>query len=179
MPAAMVRILRRFSEERALRSEMSGILLERAQDYYPAADDADYSYKDDAPWIRRFADAAGRAIISGDTNMMSRPHEKLALLEADLVVIFFSSSWSKWKFCRKCALFMHWWPAIARAIKTENPGFYRVSQNHPDDDNLLLQKLSTADLKLEKIQTQIADGPRKRSERQRKSIEQSKGLFDK
>lgn len=178
MPAGMVRLLRTFSSERALRWEMQSITLCVAQDYYPLQEESGYSSKDDAPWIKRLAADNGRAIISGDTKMLRKPHEKLALVEANLVVILFPPAWSKWKFCRKCALIMHWWPAIAEAIRSATPGLYQVPSNHPDDDRLKLRPIPTVDLKMTKIQSQLDAGPRKRAERKAKQAIQQEGLIE-
>lgn len=171
MPAAMVRILKGFHSERGIRVLTAGITIVQAQDYYPNEKDSDYSAKDDSPWVRRFAADGGRVVISGDTRMMEKPHERLALLECKLTTIFFSSPWHSWKFCRKCALVMHWWPVLLDTVRKPEPGFFRVPKSWPDDVDAKLQALPTKDLKMTKIERQQANGDAVRASRKRKRDE--------
>ena len=66
------------------------------------------------PWIEKFAAAGGKVIISGNTKMRQVPHERLALVEAGMIVVFFENRWNGWNFFRKCALLLHWWPVVAK-----------------------------------------------------------------
>lgn len=171
MPAAMVRILKGFHGERGLKSLAAGITIVQAQEYYPDQKDADYSAKDDSPWIRRFAADGGRVVISGDARMMEKPHERLALLECNLTTIFFSPPWHGWKFCRKCALVMHWWPALLDTVRKPEPGFFRVPKSWPDDAEAKLQPIPTEDLRMTKIEKQKANGDAVRASRKRQRDE--------
>lgn len=152
----MVRLFQGFQQERSLGMIASGITIGRAQDYYPTQDDPDYVEKSDAPWIKRFSASGGRTVISGDAKMRRKPYERLALVDAQLVVIFFSSAWSGWKFCRKCSLLIHWWPVILTATKKAKPGFYQVPMAWPDEGQGSLQQLPSDDLRLIKIERQRA-----------------------
>ena len=164
----MVRVFRLFQEERALKSQVKGIVVKQAQEYYPRADDPDYSAKDDAPWIRRFAADGGRAIVSSDRRMLTKPHEKLALVQSGLVVIFFSGAWYDWKFCAKSALILHWWPTIMEAVSSAEPGFYRVPIAWPAEGAAQLKQVPTHDLKMIKIDYQKSQGEAVRKARQKR-----------
>jgi len=168
-PAAMVRVFQGFQKERSLKHLASGIEIECAQDYYPQSSDLDYVAKSDAPWVRRFAAAGGRALISSDPKMRRKPHERLALAQAQLVVIFFSSKWAEWKFCRKCSLLIHWWPVILTAVKKGKPGFYVVPMVWPDEGKSKLQQVPSDDLKLLKIERQMAAQTEVRRARRRRA----------
>ncbi|WP_163005998.1 hypothetical protein [Methylobacterium brachiatum] len=147
VPSALVRVLQSFSNERQFRKLTGGYTIERARDYAPKVDDPDYLKGSDVPWVRRYAAAGGQVIISGDTNMMSEPHERLALLEEKMIVCFFGSQWSGWKFYKKCALVINWWPTIVKTMTTADQGtFWRVPASWQEDGNL--DPLPTEDKKL-------------------------------
>lgn len=150
VPSALVRVLQSFSEERKFKRLSGGYLIEQARDYAPSIDDEDYLKGSDVPWVKRYAAAGGQIIISGDTNMMSEPHERLALLEEKMIVCFFGSQWSEWKFYKKCALVINWWPAIVRTMGTADRGtFWRVPSNWQEDGEL--EPLPTEDKRLIRI----------------------------
>ena len=95
--------------------------------------------------------------------MQKLPHERMALIECGFVTIFFEPQWNNWKFHRKCALLLHWWPLVIKTIKTAPPSsFWAIPCDWPSDGNL--RSLPTSDKKLLKIQRQIAarDTVRKR-----------------
>lgn len=169
VPAAMVRVFRSFHKERSLKHIVQGVVLESAIDYTPKLTDPDYKPKNDEPWIRRYAAAGGRVIISGDVRMSSVPHERLALVQEGMVVVFFAPKWGGWPFCRKAALLLHWWPAILRKVKTAKPGFYCVPCSWPEERKFeKLREISTEDAKLVKMQKQIAEAEPKRQARKLK-----------
>lgn len=113
----MVRVFQTFANERQLKKLIASVEVTSAKDYTPQRGDGDYRPKDDTPWIKRFAADGGKVIISGDTRMRYVPHERLALVEAGLLVFFFDGKWSEWGFFHKCSLLIHHWPAIASRIK--------------------------------------------------------------
>jgi hypothetical protein len=88
--ASMVRVFETFATERQLKKLTGNFDIESAKKYTPKPQDDDYVPNDDVPWIKRFADAGGRIIISGNTNMRNVPHERLALIENGMIVIFLS-----------------------------------------------------------------------------------------
>ena len=92
IPPAMARAFERFAAERPFQKLLSGVTIEKAGDYAPNQNDADFEKGSDVPWVRRFARSGGRFIISGDTNMIRERHERLALIEEGMVVFFFGSS---------------------------------------------------------------------------------------
>lgn len=168
MPAAMVRVFNLFHQERSLRHIVQGVEIERAKDYTPDPKDTDHKPKTDVPWIRRYAAAGGRIIVSGDVRMSSVPHERLALVEEGMIVVFFAPKWDNWQFCRKAALLLHWWPTILAHVRKSAPGFFAVPCAWPDEGEGELREISTDDRKLIKIQRQIAEREQKRQARKAK-----------
>ncbi|MEA2951836.1 MAG: hypothetical protein QOJ96_1356 [Alphaproteobacteria bacterium] len=118
VPLALVRVFQTFAKERQLKKQFGEHVIESAADYTPKRGDDDYQKNNDAPWIRRFAKAGGKVIISGNTEMKNVPHERLALVQEGMIVIFFEGRWSQWRFFSKCALLLHWWPVIEKKLKT-------------------------------------------------------------
>lgn len=180
MPAAMLRLFQQLHSERALKHLVAGISLHKVQEFYPQPDDPDYLPKNDAPWIRRYAAAGGRVIVSGNTKMKVVAHERLALVQEGMTVIFFPGVWSNWKFCRKSSLLLHWWPVILKAARKPKPGFFVVPRAWPDEGKAKLREVPTDDLKLVKIEQQLAarDGVRKAREKRRADSTQTEMKFD-
>jgi hypothetical protein len=160
VPTAMVRALEAFAKERQLRRITGDIEIKSAKDYAPQPGDTDYLRKNDAPWLKRFAADGGKVVISGDTKMRWVPHERLALIEHDFVVIFFENQWSKWKFFRKCALLLHWWPLVASCIKRAKPGFWYIPCHWKEKGRL--RKVSTDDPRKLKIERKQVAARKKR-----------------
>jgi hypothetical protein len=130
VPIGVVKVLQAFANERQFSKISGAFIIKAAQDYTPKPGDDDYRPKDDTPWLKRFADDGGKVVISGDVRMRSKPHERLALIEHKFLVIFFENQWSDWKFWRKCALLIHWWPVIAAKIRRyRKPSFFHVPCN--------------------------------------------------
>src|ERR1700733_1539875 len=122
----MVRAFRAFASERQLRKITGDFEIKSAKEYAPLPGDPDFLRKNDVPWLKRFAADGGKVVISGNTRMRLVPHERLALVEHGFVVIFFENQWSNWKFFRKCALLLHWWPSVATRVKRGKPGFWYI-----------------------------------------------------
>jgi len=162
VPPALVRVFQIFANERQLRKVTGNFEVKSARDYTPDPGDPDYVPKSDVPWLKRFAADGGKVVISGNTEMKNVPHERLALVELRLVVIFFENQWSNWKFFRKCALLLHWWPVIARTIKKSKAGFWHIPCNWVEKGKL--RKVSNEDQRALKIERrQLAARPRKRT----------------
>lgn len=160
VPLGMVRVFQTFAHERQLRKLTGNFEIKSAKDYTPRPGDADYVPGSDVPWLKRFADDDGKVVVSGNTQMRSVSHERLALIDCGFIVIFFESQWSNWKFFRKCALLLHWWPEIAKKIKKAKRGsFWHVPCNWAEDGKL--RKVSNKDPHLERIER------RKRAKRKR------------
>lgn len=161
VPIGLVRVLQNFASEHQFRKISGDFTIKAAADYTPKRGDDDYRPKDDVPWLKRFADDGGKVVISGDVRMKTRPHERLALIEHGFIVIFFEAQWSDWKFWRKCALLIHWWPVIAAKIRrSRKAAFYHVPCNWVDGGEL--RWVSNKDPKLLKVEQ------RARAARQRK-----------
>ncbi|MER8382335.1 hypothetical protein [Mesorhizobium sp. M1403] len=179
MPAAMVRVFQLFHKERSLKHIVQGVVIESAKDYTPRLGDGDYQPKNDVPWVKRYAASGGTVIVSGDTKMATVPHERLALVQEGMIVIFFAPKWGQWPFCRKAALLLHWWPTILKHSKKAKPGFFAVPCAWPDDGKGKLRTISTGEAKLVKIQRQRAETATKRQARKMKREAESQGrLFD-
>lgn len=108
----------------AIRRVSKGLILVKAGDYEPKKTDHDYVKGNDAPWLDRFAADGGHAVISGDTKMAQRLHEKLCLYEHGFVTVFFEPQWNGWNFFRKTALLLHWWEEVATKIKVAEKGTF-------------------------------------------------------
>jgi hypothetical protein len=76
---AMVRVFQILASEKQLKWLTEGLTVQSAKDFTPRKGDPDYRKNDDVPWIKRFAEAGGQVIISGNTAMKKQPHERLAL----------------------------------------------------------------------------------------------------
>ncbi len=124
IPIALVKVFQTFANEKQLKKLVGNLTIESAKDYTPQKSDVDFLPKNDVPWIKRFADSGGHIIISGNTQMKSVPHERLALVECGIVVIFFESRWNQWGFFDKCALLLHWWPVIAEQSQKARRGTF-------------------------------------------------------
>lgn len=170
VPPALVRVLQALANERQFRNLTGGLEVEKARDYAPSPSDCDYLKGNDVPWIRRFSRAGGKVIISGDAEMMRQPHERLALIEEKMIVIFFQSKWSQWRFYRKCAFIFCWWPRIIEVVKNaDDATFWRVPSSFAEDAKIA--PLPTEDQKLVKILRQRAAQPNVSA--QRKLVRQS------
>lgn len=164
VPIAMVRVFQTFANETQIRKLTGGLVVESAADHTPTPGDADYLPKNDVPWIRRFAASGGTVIISGNTRMQSVYHERLALVQAGMVVVFFESRWNNLKFWTKCAILLHWWPEVVTTIKkAPAPSFWRIPSTLDLKGKLV--RLSHEDEAKLKMEKQIAAGPKKAAER--------------
>jgi hypothetical protein len=110
----------------AIRRVSKDLILVKAGDYEPQKTDQDYVKGSDVPWLDRFAADGGYSVISGDTKMMQRHHEKLCLYEHGFVTILFEAQWNNWNFFRKTALLLHWWEEVTTKIKTADKGTFWV-----------------------------------------------------
>ena len=167
----MVKVFATFANEKQLKRKIGAAEITRAKDYTPNPGDADFIRKNDAPWIKRFAAAGGKVIISGDTEMRYVPHERLALIQAGMLVFFFDSKWNEWDFFRKCSLLIYHWPAIAARIKKARPpAFWHVPLSW--NEKAKLRKVSTDDPK--KLKLERKSKP-KRPTRKVKTLEKPQG----
>jgi hypothetical protein len=168
----MVKVLKTFANERQLQKLILGnFKIESAVDYTPKKGDPDYLKNSDVPWIKRFAAAGGKVIISGNTDMKYVPHERLALLQAGMIVFFFDGKWNQWKFFRKCSLLILWWPEISKKLQRAKPAtFFHIPLSWNEKSKL--RKVSTDDPRLLKIEKQFKAGDKVR--RARKAAAEAK-----
>ena len=161
VPIGLVRVLQTFAKEHQFRKISGNFEIKAAVDYTPMPGDDDYRPNNDVPWLKRFADDGGKVVVSGDTNMKNRAHERLALIEGGFVVIFFEPQWSNWKFWRKCALLIHWWPVIAAKIRrAKKASFYHVPCHWVEDGKL--RWVSNRDPRLLKMERRASPVRRKK-----------------
>jgi PIN like domain len=147
----MVKVFQTFASERQLKRKTGTFEITSAVHFTPKPGDNDYLKKNDVPWIKRFAAAGGKVIISGNTEMRYVPHERLALIQAGMLVFFFDGKWNQWNFFRKCSLLIHHWPAIATRIKRgKAPAFWHIPLSW--HEKAKLRKVSTDDPKKLKIE---------------------------
>jgi hypothetical protein len=153
IPPVLVKIFQEFASDKQLLKLNANLVLQSAKLYYPKPEDSDYLRRNDAPWVKRFAASGGKVVISGNTRMKIVPHERLALVEQGMVVIFFDGNWNNWDFFKKCSLLIHWWPAIVRQLKTAKPSsFWHVPAIWPIKDGSKLRPVANEDLRLLKME---------------------------
>ena len=166
IPIALVKVFQAFASERRFKKLTGSFEIYSAKDFTPSPGDADYVAGSNSPWINRFYKAGGRVIISGNTDMRNIPHERLALTECGMLVIFFETKWNQWGFFDKSGHFLHWWPKIAAKARLGKKGtFWAVPSNwnaQRDGKPGRLRKVSNRDpkeLKLERRVKSKADKP--------------------
>lgn len=76
----------------------------------------------DETWLPKFAAEGGAAILSGDANMLKRPHQLAAVKQSGLICLILSSHWTHAKRHEQAANIIYWWPRIEGAIETSAPG---------------------------------------------------------
>lgn len=76
---------------------------------------------DDRPWMYRFAEDGGEAIITGDKKIRGRLHEQAAYIEAGLILYMLPPKWNDWKLFRKMAFLLNWWERISEHCTTASP----------------------------------------------------------
>lgn len=70
----------------------------------------------DETWIPRFAVEGGRAILSGDRKIRSRPHQIRAISASGLIGVFLPAEWANSRRTVQAALLLFWWPRIEKTI---------------------------------------------------------------
>ena len=164
VPIAMVRVFEALASQNQIQALVRDLEVFSAKDFTPRPGDADYSPRNDAPWVRRFAASGGRVIISGNTRMQRVPHERLAMVHAGMVVLFFEAKWNNLRFFPKCAILLQWWPEVAKIVRdAEAPSFWRIPASL--DPKHAVQRFSHDDQALLRIERQKAEQPKKAAER--------------
>ena len=77
---------------------------------------------EDVIWVRRFADAGGDAIISGDINITKRAHELTAINETGLRLVVLHEKWPREKKHVQISYLFYWWPHIEQVLRDARPG---------------------------------------------------------
>jgi hypothetical protein len=178
IPMAMVRFFENFATERQLRKLTGNFDIESAKKYTPSPSDEDYLAKNDVPWIKRFARAGGRVIISGNTKMRGVPHERLALIDCGMITIFFESRWNNWSFFDKCAHLVHWWPKIDKKVRRAPKGsFWVVPLNWTATEKGKLRKISNRDPHELRMERRAQQTKKARAVKRRKRVAAADDLF--
>ena len=139
MPAAMVRTFQTLAAEKRFRHMLKGGKIVSAISYTPKLNDSDYVAKSDVPWMRRFRDDGGRALVSGNTRMPEVPQELLAIQQLGLVAFFFPHKWNNWNFFRKSAfLLVQWERVIDQARVAKRGTLFRMQDDWAADKPLLI-----------------------------------------
>ena len=143
VPVTLVRVFEALSRERQIRNSIGSkgfpkdLEIVAARRYAPSPLDDDFAGNSDVPWMERFAADGGTAIISGNTAMMSVPHELLAIQRLNLVAIFFQERWNNWDFFEKTSLILWHWKSIIATIKAAKPAtLYRIPSNWTQKEKL-------------------------------------------
>lgn len=111
LPLIMVSIFRSLAKDEHLP-----VTIVSARRYRPKSERGDQN------WIRRFAKAGGKVIISGDARMRANLHEQTALMQSGMITFFFESKWNECNFYVKSAMLFNWWPRIVEVAGKSNPG---------------------------------------------------------
>jgi len=106
VPPALVIVFQTLAKEGFL----TGCEFVAARDYHHAGDPKD----DDRPWLKRYAAAGGRVVITADRKMRGRLHERAALMQAGFVVLFLGPAWHEFDRMGKVASLIRWWPRMER-----------------------------------------------------------------
>ena len=69
-----------------------------------------------------FAAEGGNAILTGDANILKRPHQLAAVQSTGLICIVLSKQWTQAKRHEQAANIIYWWPKIQSAIEVSEAG---------------------------------------------------------
>ena len=158
VPVGMLRVFQGLSQDRRFR--VHKLTFVTARDYAPTKQDRDYVARSDVPWLERFAKDGGRAIISGNVEMLDNPFEKQALHALGLVTIMFEGKWSQWDAYRKSSLVLFHFEKIVAKIKlAKRDRFWVVPARFTEETKL--RNVSPGRKKLARRQSKGASAPAK------------------
>lgn len=90
----------------------------------------------DETWIPRFAADGGKAILSGDRKIRSRPNQIKSIRDSGLICIFLPSEWASSRRAIQAAFLIYWWSKIE----------FKILQSQPTDCWLVPFEFSNRDL---------------------------------
>lgn len=76
----------------------------------------------DETWLPAFAADNGKAILTGDANMLKRPHQILAVQDSGFVCFMLSYQWTIARLHQQTANILWQWPKIEQALDGASPG---------------------------------------------------------
>lgn len=76
----------------------------------------------DTEWISRLGDEGNWIVLTNDIHIYSRPHEKAAWEETDLIVLFLAPAWSNENLRSMASRLLKRWDNIKAAVKNANRG---------------------------------------------------------
>jgi PIN like domain len=76
----------------------------------------------DETWLHDFASEGGRALLSGDSNILKRPHQIVAVGRSGLICVILSKQWSQSQLHEQAANLLFWWPRIEAALNASKAG---------------------------------------------------------
>lgn len=79
-------------------------------------DDYEARGVDDQIWVRRFADAGGEAIVSGDYMMTQRAAEVVAIARTGLRLVVLDQKWPRAPKHLQMSYLFFWWPHIENVL---------------------------------------------------------------
>lgn len=149
VPPLIAKVFLALVDTKQLRRKYKDITLHLAKDFAPKTSDRDYIKNSDVPWLDRFAASGGRAVISGDVQMRTKHHEKLALYQNGFVTIFFERQCGQWNFYHRSALMLYWWEEIMEKIYSADRGtFWVIPASWPEREKKQLRNVSIGLAKL-------------------------------
>lgn len=69
-----------------------------------------------------FGAEGGNAILTGDANILKRPHQLAAVHSTGLICVVLSKQWTQAKRHEQAANIIYWWPKVQSAIELSEAG---------------------------------------------------------
>ena len=92
---------------------------------------------DDVIWVKRFADAGGKVILSADAAMTTRPHEVIAINEAGLRLVLLDQKWVRSPKHIQIAHLFFWWPRIESTLLTTKHKLVKIPWGWSEADDAI------------------------------------------
>ena len=97
--------------------------------------------------MRKFSEAGGYAIVSGDVAITKKHHEVIAINETGLRLVVLDEKWARAKKHVQISYLFYWWPHIEAVLRTARPGqCFKVPWGWPAEAGANSIKPLTADV---------------------------------